>query len=729
MSTKPPARSSPSDPIIRSALALPAASLNKGGSQSPPREPAMAATTDNPLLAAWTNPFAVPPFGRISAAHFRPAFDRAMAEQRGALDRIAADASVPTFDNTVAAMERSGRTLARVESVFSLLAGADADDAIMAVEREVAPLLAAHRNAIFTYAALFRRIDDLDGRRADLDLTAEQRRVIERYHLAFRRAGAGLDADAKRRLAAIAQRLATLGATFGQNVLADEQSYTLTLDAPDDLAGLPGFVREAARRAAAERGLPDRHVITLGRSSVEPFLQFSSRRDLREKLFQAWVARGDGGEMHDNNGLIAEMVALRAEQARLLGYPSFADYQLADAMAKTPAAARALLDDVWAAAHPRAVAERDALQAVVNAEGGNFRLAPWDWRYYAEKLRKARHDLDEADIKPYLRLDNMIEAAFYTANRLFGLTFVPRDDVPVWRPDVRVWEVRAPGGGHLGLFFGDYFARPTKRSGAWMTTLREQERLTGDIRPLVVNVMNFSNAADGEPALLGFEDARTLFHEFGHALHALLSDVTYPLISGTNVPADFVELPSQLYEHWLDRPEILRRFALHHRTGEPMPEALLSRLIASRTFNQGFMTAEYLGSAFVDLDFHDGRTGEKADAVEAATRERIAMPDEIVMRHRPPHFQHVFAGEGGYAAGYYSYLWSEVLDADAFSAFEATGDVFDPAIARRLHDYVYAAGNKRDPADAYRAFRGALPGPAALLKRRGLIGSERGGGA
>jgi peptidyl-dipeptidase Dcp len=423
------------------------------------------------------------------------------------------------------------------------------------------------------------------------------------------------------------------------------------------------------------------------------------------------------------------MVALRAEQARLLGYPSFAHYVLADAMAKTPDAARGLLDDVWAAARPRTLAERDALQAMVHAEGGNFQLAAWDWRYYAEKLRKARHDLDEADIKPYLQLDNIIAAAFYTANRLFGLTFVPRPDVPAWRPEVRVWEVRAAGGGYVGLFFGDYFARATKRSGAWMTTLRDREKLTGDVRPLVVNVMNFSQAADGEPALLGFEDARTLFHEFGHALHALLSDVTYPMIAGTNVPADFVELPSQLFEHWLARPEVLRRFALHHRTGEPIPEALIARLIASRTFNQGFMTAEYLGSAFVDLDFHDGRTGAAdAGTVEAATRARIAMPDEIVLRHRPPHFQHVFAGEGGYAAGYYSYLWSEVLDADAFAAFEAAGDVFDPALARRLHDYVYAAGNSRDPAEAYRAFRGALPGSDALLRKRGLNPSPEGGG-
>jgi peptidyl-dipeptidase Dcp len=673
---------------------------------------------DNPLLAAWPGPDQVPPFGHIAPAHFRPALEHAMAEQRQALARVAADPAPPSFDNTVAAMERSGRTLARIENVFSLIAGADADAAVMAIEREVAPLIAAHRNAIFTDSGLFRRLDELHARRGDLGLTAEQQRVLERYHLAFRRAGAGLDAGGKRRLAEIVQRLAALGTAFGQNVLADEQGYALALE-PADVAGLPDFVRAAAKRAAEERGLAGGHVVTIGRSSVEPFLQFSARRDLREKLFAAWVARGDGGA-HDNNGLIAEIVALRAEQARLLGYPSFGDYVLADTMAKTPDAARGLLETMWAAARPRSLAERDALQAIVREEGGNFRLAPWDWRYYAEKLRKARHDLDEADLKPYLVLDNIIAAAFFTANRLFGLTFAPRADVPVWRPEVRVWEVRGPRG-YVGLFFGDYFARPTKRSGAWMMTLRDREKLTGDVRPLVVNVMNFAKAADGEPTLLSFEDARTLFHEFGHALHALLSDVTYPMIAGAAVPGDFVELPSQLYEHWLAQPEILRRFALHHRTGEPMPEELMARLIASRSFNQGFMMTEYLASAFVDLDFHDGRTTADARAVEAVTRARMAMPDEIVLRHRPPHFQHVFAGEGGYAAGYYSYLWSEVLDADAFAAFEAAGDVFDPVLARRLHDYVYAAGNSRDPADAYLAFRGALPGPDALLRKRGLV--------
>src|SRR5262249_18944594 len=447
----------------------------------------------------------------------------AMAEQRAALARVADDPAPPSFDNTVAAIERSGRALARVDNVFWLLTGADADDAIMAIEREVAPVIAAHRNAIFTDGALFRRVDALPARRADLGLSAEQARVLERYHLAFRRAGAGLDEAGKARLREIVQRLATLGAAFGQNVLADEQGYTLRLE-PQDLAGLPEFVRAAAKRAAEGRGV-DGHGATVGRSSGEPFLQFSARRELREKLFGAWIARGDGG-IHDNNGLIAEIVALRAEQARLLGYDSFADYALADAMAKTPEAARGLLEAVWAAARPQALSERDALQAIIRAEGGNFRIAPWDWRYYAEKLRKVRHNFDEADLKPDLPIDNMIAAAFETANRLFGLTFVPRADVPVWRPEVRVWEVRGRNG-HVGLFFGDYFARPAKRSGAWMTSIREQEKLAGEVRPLVVNVMNFSKAPDGEPTLLGFEDARTLFHEFGHAFHRLLSDVTY----------------------------------------------------------------------------------------------------------------------------------------------------------------------------------------------------------
>jgi len=557
-----------------------------------------------------------------------------------------------------------------------------------------------------------------------LGLSAEQKRVLERYHITFRRAGAGLDAAAKKRLAEIIERLAALGTAFSQNVLPDEQAFALRLDGESELAGLPAFMREAMKAEAAHRGT-DGYVVTLSRSSAEPFLQFADRRDLREKVFRAFIMRGDNGGPTDNKANIAEMVRLRAERAALLGFSDFAHYRLDDAMAKTPAAARDLLDTVWKPARAAALADRDALQALIAEEGGNFKLEPWDWRYYAEKLRLRQCDVDEAAIKPYLSLDRMIEAAFYTAQRLFGLSFKPRPDVAAWHPDVRVFEVSGPDGAHVGLFFGDYFARPSKRSGAWMTALRMQEKLAGDIRPLIVNVMNFSKGpgggANGEPTLLSFDDARTLFHEFGHALHGLLSTVTYPKISGTSVATDFVELPSQLYEHWLEQPQVLRQFALHYRTGEPMPEALLQRLIAARNFNRGFGTVEYIASAVVDLDFHSLPADAAIDSTAFETKElaRIGMPEEIAMRHRPPHFGHVFSG-GGYAAAYYSYMWSEVLDADAFEAFEETGDIFDPATAKRLHDTIYAAGGSRDPAEAYRAFRGRLPSAEALLRKRGF---------
>ncbi len=678
-------------------------------------------TTDNPLFAPWTTPDEVPPFDRVSPEHFREAYARALAEHEAEIAAIAAAADPPSFDNTIAALELSGRALTRIEHVFHLLTGANSNDALLEIEREMAPKIARHWNEIHTNAALFRRIDALMRQAATLALSAEQKRVLERYHINFRRAGAALDPAAKARLAEIIQRLAALGTAFSQNVLADEQAYTLQLRDDAELAGLPDFMREAMKSAAQERGL-DGYAVTLLRSSVEPFLQFAQRRDLREKVFRSFVSRGDNGGLTDNKAIIAEMVRLRAERAKLLGYADFAHYRLDDAMAKTPSSARDLLETVWAPARAHALADRDALQALVQEEGGNFKLAPWDWRYYAEKLRQKRCNFDEATIKPYLDLDRMIEAAFYTAERLFGLHFILRTDVPVWHPDVRVWEVRsADGSKKIGLFFGDYFARPSKRSGAWMTSLRDQQKLAGNIRPLIVNVANFSKGADGEPTLLSFDDARTLFHEFGHALHGLLSAVTYPEISGTNVPADFVELPSQLYEHWLEQPDVLRRFARHFRTGAPMPEDLLQRLIAARNFNQGAATVEYLASAFVDLDFHSLAAPGTIDptAFEKETSARIKMPEEIVMRHRPPHFGHIFSG-GGYAAAYYSYMWSEVLDADAFAAFQETGDIFDPATAKRLYETIYSAGGSRDPAAAYKLFRGRLPSADALLKKRGL---------
>ena len=684
---------------------------------------------NNPLLEPWTHPFGMPPFARIRPEHFQDAFEHAFAAHRSEIDAIASEQAQPSFANTIDALERAGEALDRVGGVFHLLAGAHTNDAILAIERDLAPLEAKHWNSILLNEALFRRIDSVVRRRGELALSAEQERVLDRYHLMFMRAGAALDGDAKARLAAINERLATLGTAFGQNVLADEQSFVLELDGEGDLAGLPDFVRAATRAAAQERGLAGKHAITISRSSVEPFLQFSQRRDLREKVFRAWVARGDAGGATDNKAIIAEMLALRAERARLLGYSSFADYRLADAMAKSPQAVRSLLERVWTPARQRALADREAMQALMQAEGSNFKLAPWDWRYYAEKLRKARCDIDEATIKPYFQLERIIEAAFYTANRLFGLSFVSRQDIPVWHADVRAWEVRDAKGRHRGLFLGDYFARGSKHSGAWMTSLRDQEKLRGDIHPIIVNVMNFSKAAASEPVLLSFDDAKTLFHEFGHALHGLLSDVTYPMIAGTSVLTDWVELPSQLYEHWLERPEILSRFALHCRSGEAMPQPLLARLLAARTFNQGFATVEYVSSALVDLELHSQVAAAQVsgsnfdiNAFEESALARIGMPAEIVMRHRPTHFQHVFAGNG-YAAAYYSYMWSEVLDADAFAAFEETGDVFDAVTASKLHDHVYAAGGVRDPAELYLAFRGRLPTPDAMLKHRGLTDS------
>ncbi|MFC2253222.1 M3 family metallopeptidase [Labrys portucalensis] len=674
----------------------------------------------NPLLARWSTPFEAPPFADIRTEHYHQAFETALAENRTEIDTIAGNEAEPSFDNTLAALERSGRSLDQVASVFFNLAGSNTNDELQAIEREMAPILSRHHTAIYLNDALFRRIDAVFARRAELGLSPEQARVLDRYHTAFRRAGAGRPEAVKQRLAAISERLASLGTQFGQNVLKDEKAWSMKLDGEADLAGLPDFLRSASAGAAGDRG-ESGHVVTLSRSLIEPFLQFSARRDLRETAFKAWLARGEGGGETDNRALIAEMVALRAERARLLGYRTFAHYRLDDSMARTPEAALDLLRSVWQPARAQAERERAGLEALAAGEGDNIALQAWDWRYYAEKKRRQEFDLDEAELKPYLQLDKIIEAAFDTARRLFGITFTERKDVPVYHPDVRAFEAKDAGGASIGLFYGDYFARPSKRSGAWMSAFRSQERLNGAISPIIVNVMNFARGAEGEPTLLSFDDARTLFHEFGHGLHGLLSDVTYPLLSGTGVARDFVEFPSQLYEHWLEQPDVLQRYAVHYKTGEPMPKALLDRLLASRTFNQGFATVEYVSSALVDLEMHllDKAEGFDAGAFETKVLGEIDMPRAMVMRHRPPHFQHVFSGEG-YSSAYYSYLWSEVLDADGFDAFVEAGDIFDGETARRLKQFVYAAGNRQDAAQAYRDFRGHDPKPEALLKKRGL---------
>jgi len=674
--------------------------------------------TENPLLETWNTPFGAPPFSRIKPEHFVPAYERAFAEHEAEIATIAGQEEPPTFDNTIIALENAGRPLQRVDDIFGQLVGTDSNDTLLAIERDISPRTAAHWNKVRMNDGLFARLDALHQKRDSIGLTAEQKRVLERHHTKYRREGAALEPDKKKRLAIIVERLAALGTAFSQNVLADEQSYTMELEGEADLAGLPDFLREAAAAAATERGMNGKHVITLQRSSVEPFLQFSSRRDLREKAFRAWIARGDKGDKTDNKALIAEMIALRIERAKLLGYPTFAQYRLDDAMAKTPEAVRGLLEKVWKPARKAALADRDALQELIAEEGGNFKVAPWDWRYYAEKVRARRCDFEESEVKPYFQLDRVIEAAFYGAQKLFGLTFHPVE-VPVWHPDVRSWEVRGADGGHVGIFYGDYFARPSKHGGAWMGTLRDQEKLAGNVRPIVLNVMNFNK---GDPTLLSFEDARTLFHEMGHGLHGLLSNVTYPTVSCTSVLTDWVELPSQLYEHWFEQPEVLRKFARHYKTGEPIPEALVQKLMAAKNFDRGCQTLEYISSALVDLDLHLLTSAEGLDvnAFERQTLERIGMPEEIAMRHRPPHFTHVFSG-GYYASAYYSYMWSEVLDADAFAAFEETGDIFNPEIARKLYQNVLSTGGSRDPAELYVAFRGRMPTADALLKKRGFL--------
>lgn len=680
----------------------------------------------NPLLEPWSGPFEAPPFDRLKPEHFRPAFDVALAEHEGEIARIAADPEPATFANTIEALERSGRALDRVSSLFFNLAGAHTNDALKDIEREIAPKLARHHSAMYLNEPLFDRIAALQARRDTLSLDPEQARVLERYHTAFVRRGGGLPAESKRRLAEISERLAVLGTQFGQNVLADEESYVLVLETGDDLAGVPDWLVAAAAQTAAERGLEGKHAITLARSSIEPFLQFSARRDLREKAFRAWTLRGETGGVTDNRAIAAEIVALRAERAKLLGFETYAEFRLADRMAKTPAAALDLLHSVWSPALTQARSDADALQAIVAAEGGNFRLAPWDWRYYAEKRRKQLFDFDEGETKPYLQLDRMIEAAFYTAGRLFGLVFTERHDLPLYHPDARAWTVTRSDGREIALFIGDYFARPSKQSGAWMSTFREQQKLDGEVLPIVVNVLNFTKAGEGAPCLLSFDDAHTLFHEFGHALHGMLSNVTYPFIASTNVALDFVEFPSQLYEHWLEQPEILRRFATHHETREPMPDALLDRLLAARQYNQGFATVEFAASALVDLALHLAPEPEPDIlAFEKKELERLGMPDEIVMRHRTPHFKHVFSGDA-YSSGYYAYLWSEILDADGFEAFEESGDIFDPALAARLETYVYSAGYSRAPDAAYEGFRGRAPTSDALLRKRGFAGAAAG---
>ncbi|MEX0318806.1 MAG: M3 family metallopeptidase [Ruegeria sp.] len=667
----------------------------------------------NPILADWQTPFQIAPFPQIDDDDFAPALEQALAAHAAQIDAIAGDAEPPSFANTVEALEAAGEDLDKVLSVFFTLAGADSNPKREELQREFSPKLAAHYSEISANKALFRRIAAVWDQRDGLDLAEEQQRVLMLTHRNFVRAGAALEGADEARMKEIKARLAVLGTEFTQNLLADERDWFMKLD-EGDLDGLPDFVIDTARAAGEEKdagGL----VVTLSRSLIVPFLQFSPRRDLRETAYRAWTARGTNGGETDNRAIAAEILSLREERAKLLGYANFADYKLEPEMAGTPDRVRDLLMQVWEPAKTQADADAQVLTQMMQADGVNGPLEAWDWRYYAEKRRKAEHDLDEAALKPYLQLDRMIEASFACANRLFGLEFKPLD-VPLYHPDCRAWEVTREGS-HVAVFIGDYFARGSKRSGAWCSAMRQQAKYPKVQAPIVINVCNF---AKGDPALLSYDDARTLFHEFGHALHQMLSNVTYESISGTSVARDFVELPSQLYEHWLEVPEVLAEFATHAETGAPMPKAMLDKVLKAANFDMGFQTVEYVASALVDLAFHDGVAPDDPMAKQAEVLAEIGMPHAIGMRHATPHFAHVFAGDG-YSSGYYSYMWSEVMDADAFAAFEEAGGAFDPERAKALEENILSTGGSKEAEELYLAFRGRLPGVEALLKGRGLV--------
>ncbi|MCR4266937.1 M3 family metallopeptidase [Nitratireductor sp. ZSWI3] len=670
-------------------------------------------------LVNWNGALGLPDFAAFDDVAFAPVFDAALAAHAAEIAEIAGNPEPPTIENTLAALELAGDALSKVSAIFWTRAGAHTNEAIQSLEREISPRMARHVSAIFMNDALFARIDALYEARQTLGLDAETDRVLEKTWKRFVRGGARLGAADKARLAKINEELAGLGAKFGQNVLADESGWAHFLD-EGDLAGLSDSLKSAMAEAAASRGEAGRYAATLSRSIVEPFLASSERRDLREKVFEAFTRRGENGGDTDNAGIVCETLKLRAEKARLLGYETYAALKLDDTMAKTPEAVQELLQPVWQKAREKAAEDQKDLARIAAGEGHNHAIAPWDWRFYAEKRRTERFAFDESALKPYLALENVIAAAFDVANRLFGLTFEEQEGVVAWHEDVRSFIVRNAGGSARGVFLADYFNRPSKRSGAWMSALQSGYRLGTGKAPVIYNVMNFAKPPKGRPALLSMDEARTLFHEFGHALHGLLSDVTWPSIAGTSVARDFVELPSQLYEHWFTVPQVLQKFALHHETGAPMPEELLEKMIAARTFDAGFATVEFTASALVDMAFHS-TADAPADplAFEAATLQQLDMPDAIVMRHRTPHFLHVFAGDG-YSAGYYSYMWSEVLDADAFRAFEEAGDPFDEETAEKLRRHIYSAGGSADPEELYKAFRGRLPTPEAMMEKKGL---------
>ncbi|MGD9628308.1 MAG: M3 family metallopeptidase [Pyrinomonadaceae bacterium] len=683
----------------------------------------VAAAEANPLLAEWAGPYGgVPPFDKVRVSDLKPALETAMEEKLSEIEKIADSTSAPTFENTIEALERTGRTLDRVSTIYYLWGGNMASSDYQAVQREMAPRLAAFGDKITQNEALFKRIEAVYNSPAKKDLTAEQQRLVWNYYTNFVRSGARLDPAKKKRLGEMNQSLAGLFTRFGQNLLAEENGQWIVLKNDGDLAGLSTSLRDAAAAAAAAKRVEGVAGIILNtRSSVDPFLTYSDRRDLRESVWRMFINRGDNGNEYDNNKIITEILKLRAERANLLGYETHAHWRLENAMAKTPERTLELMETVWPAAIARVKEEVADMQALADKERAGIKIEPWDYRYYMEKVRKAKYDLNQNEVKPYLQLDKIRDAMFFVAGEVFDFKFAPVAGVPVFHPDVTVWEVtRRSNGKHVGLWYFDPYARDGKRSGAWMTAYRNQERMDNEVTTIVSNNSNFIKGKEGEPILISWDDATTMFHEFGHALHGLSSNVTYPSLSGTAVPRDYVEFPSQLLEHWLSTPEVLQKYAVHYQTGKPIPQELVDKIKKASTFNQGFATTEYLASALIDMKLHlAGSQTIDPDKFERETLAALGMPKELVMRHRTPQFAHAFSSDG-YSAGYYSYLWSDVITADSFGAFTEGKGPYDKAVGKRLVENIFSVGNTIDPAEAYRKFRGRDPKVEALMKKRGF---------
>jgi peptidyl-dipeptidase Dcp len=675
----------------------------------------------NPFFSDYTTPFQVPPFDKIKEAHYLPAFEEGMAQEVAEIEAIKANTEPVTFENTIEALELTGKLLTKVNYVFNAMTGAMSTEGIRAIDKEITPKLTEHNDNIRLDAGLFKRISELYENQADHDLNAVQLRLLDQWYKSFVRGGANLNESEQAELREINKELSILSVQFGENVLEENNTFELVLEDEADLAGLPESAISGAAEAAAERGHDGKWVFTIHRTSMYPFLTYSERRDLREKLFTGYIMKGNNGNELDNKTNASKMTALRVRKANLLGYETWAHFILAENMAKVPENVYDLMNKIWEPALAKAKSEVVDMQAIIDAEGGGFKLAAWDWRYYAEKVRQAKYDLDDEALRPYYVLENVRDGAFNVATKLWGITFTERRDIPIYHEDVKVFEVQEADGSHIGLLYTDYYTRTGKRGGAWKSNFRKQYRLGGvESTPVIYNVGNFPKPTGDQPSLLSYGNANTLFHEFGHALHGLLSDGKYPSLTGTSVSRDYVEMHSQIMENWASEPEVLRSYARHVESGAPIPDELITKIRNSSYFNQGFVIVEYLSAAFLDMDWHTLTEEKELDPIEFenASLANIGLIDEIVVRYRTPYFNHIFAG--GYSAGYYGYLWAEVLDADAFEAFKETS-LFDQATAQSYRENLLSKGDSEDPMVLYKRFRGAEPSIEPHLKRKGLL--------